>query len=99
MFKEIEVSFPGFKYPECKLRELSISQLRRAPEGDAFETMLYAVECGLYNAAGDKVITSEYTLDNFTDDCPQSFIEKLASAFEELNSPNDEQALEVAKNS
>lgn len=99
MFKTIPITLPGFKYPNCKLRELSIKQLKDAPTGEPIEIMFYAVECGLLNDKGDKVINSDYTIDKFIEDCPQSYIAILAEAFEELNSPDDAQALAAAKNS
>lgn len=100
MFKKLPVTLPGFKYEECNLRELSIKQLRDAPTSeDPIDLMFYAIECGLFNDKGDKVITSDYTIDKFIEDCPQSYIGILADAFSALNSPDDEQALSTAKNS
>lgn len=100
MFKTLPVKLTGFKYENCQLRELSIKQLKDVPQDkEPIELMFYAVECGLLNDKGDKVITSDYTIDDFIEDCPQSFIGILAEAFEQLNNPDDKQALEVAKNS
>lgn len=100
MFKEHDVTLPGFKYEQCKLRELSIKQLKNAPSSDdPIDLMFYAIECGLFNDKGDKVITTDYTIDDFIEACPQSYIGILADAFSELNSPDDEQAIATAKNS
>lgn len=100
MFKKLPITLPGFKYEQCQLRELSIKQLKEAPTADdPIDLMFYFVECGLLNDKGDKVITSDYTIDSFIEDCPQSFLDILADAFEQLNNPDDKQALEVAKNS
>lgn len=100
MFKKLEVNLPGFKYETCFLRELSIKQLRDVPKSDEpIDLMFYAVECGLLNDKGDKIINSEYTIDNFIEDCPQSYIGILADAFSELNTPDENQVLATAKNS
>lgn len=100
MFKTLPITLPGFKYEKCQLRELSIKQLKEVPEsGNAIDTMFYAVECGLLNDKGDKVITPDYPIEKFIEECPQSFIAILADAFEALNNPDDKQVLETAKNS
>lgn len=99
MFKQVSIELPGFKYPVCTLKELSIKQLRNAPkDGDDYALMLYAVECGLFNDAGDKVINEQFTIEQFEEIAPQSYIEVLAEAFTKLNAPSDQEALEIAKN-
>jgi hypothetical protein len=101
MFKKIKVNLPGFKYPVCYLRELSISQLNEAykqEDGTDLDTVLFALKCGLLNEAGDKVFNAEYTVEEFADESPGTFILKLSDAFTKLNVMDDEKALKTAKN-
>ena len=102
MFKKIKVNLPGFKYPVCYLRELSINELNQTykmNDVSDLDLMLFAIDCGLLNEAGDKVFNGEYTIDTFANEVGSSMINTLSDAFTELNTVDDEKALEIAKNS
>ena len=100
-FKREKVELPGFKYPVVYVKELSILQLARmqgAKVDNQFDLFLKGIATSLVNEAGDKVITQEYTIDDFASEIPQSYVNALADAFAKLNGTDDDKALETAKN-
>lgn len=103
-FKKVKVELAGFKYPVCYLREMSIRQLNELYKGQTedksdLDLLLDSLKYTLVNEAGDKVITADYTVDDFADDVPQSSIFALSEAFTKLNGTDEEQAIDLAKNS
>jgi hypothetical protein len=101
MFKQVDVTLPGFKYPKCILRELTMAQMRECGQkhaDDDTEALLFMVEKGLRNEAGDLVFNESFTMQTFLNESPQSYFEILGQAVKELNDWTDEQELEIAKN-
>lgn len=102
VFKKTEVALPGFKYPKVFVKELSVKQLREIQKKkfeDDIEMFLTSLSYCLVNEQGDRVITPEYTIDQFSEELPQSYINTLSEAFAKLNGADDEKALDLAKNS
>lgn len=102
IFKKIEVEIPGFKYPKVFVKELSVRQLRDIQKKtfeDDIEMFLYSLSQCLVNEQGDKVINEDYTIDNFAEEFPQSYVNILSKAFADLNGAEDEKAMNLAKNS
>ncbi len=102
VFKKIEVEIPGFKYPKVFVKELSVMQLRQIQNkkfDDDIEMFLASLALCLVNEQGDKVITEDYTIDMFAEELPQSYVNTLSEAFAKLNGADEEQALDLAKNS
>lgn len=81
---------------------MTIAQARKVPKAageDGLDILFYIVENTLFNEAGDHVISDKYTIDEFAESVPQSYINLIAEAIQKLNSDTDEKQLEVAKNS
>lgn len=101
-FKKIKVSIPGFKYETVYVQELSLRQMNeinKATYESDFDMFLASLAVSLVNEAGDRIITNEYTIDDFADAIPQSYIGTLSDAFTELNGGTEEKELESAKKS
>lgn len=103
-FRKVKVELTGFKYPVVYLREMSIRQLNELYKGQSedksdLDMLLDSLKYTMVNEAGDNVITEKYTIDDFADEIPQSCIFALSDAFSELNGTDEEQRIEIAKNS
>lgn len=102
-FKKIKVELPGFKYPVVFVRELSIRQLnevyKNQASGTELDLLLNSFKHTLVNEAGDKIINNDYTIDQFADEVPQSYLVKLSDAFAQLNGEDEAATMERAKNS
>jgi hypothetical protein len=98
MFKKVPILLKGYKSEKFALKELSIAKAKKvmAKEGDDLDVLLAALEHSLIYEDGERVITDKYTLEDFEDDIPQSYLLDLADAYKKLN---DIDEIDIAKKS
>ncbi len=98
MFKKIPVELKGFRNESFFLKELSIAKLKKvmAVNGDDLDTLLEALKYSLEDDKGNKVVSESYSIEQLTDDLPQSYLNDLAEAYAELSAVDE---IDVAKKS
>lgn len=102
MFKTIEISLPDYKFEKVLIKELSIrqlSQVYKSQDQNEVDLLLTALSFALCDITGKRIITDDYTIDDFADELPQSYFARLADAYAQLNVSDEDKQLDLAKKS